>query len=440
MPANYINAIPRPQNAFQNIMAARQYADQRSGRTQDMEMKQEDRATARRTQNLQMATVPYEFLKLKSSHISQIAKNIAYLPTEQRIEKYAHMVNTVAPMPITQDPQMGPLGVADSSQFIPVDDFAKMSDADQMKYLKVVSMTAGELAQLKVDDAKSLNEEKQIKLKAKLEIEKLGIGHKNRLEEIRTGGEEARKTAAVRNKFGTAPTDEMVETLSKQVIDGRLDPQMISKRGGLQQAVFNRVEQLAPGFNLVGANANARYATNPSNLQSRGLAQGVEPLYEQLEAAGQKLDNSNLQAVNKVGNWLKEKTGDPDIVAFNNLRDDVVAETERVLLGTGVLSDSKYQRALHNLNSAQSWPQMKSAIQQLRNVVSARLEALDLRPFPNVNPAAPQERMPGSAGGGNPFDSGRTTPAPPQAVEHLKRNPQLRDAFLQKYGYLPEGF
>ena len=51
-------------------------------------------------------------------------------------------------------------------------------------------------------------------------------------------------------------------------------------------------------------------------------------------------------------------------------------------MGSGVLSDSKYLRALHNLNSAQSPEQMGAAIQQMMLVVQKRDEALRTAPYP----------------------------------------------------------
>jgi len=185
-----------------------------------------------------------------------------------------------------------------------------------------------------------------------------------------------------------------VGTLAQQVAEGRLDPNTISKRGGLQQAVFAEVEKIAPGFNFTGATANAKFSQNSGNLQTRALIQGVDTLYEKLLETGKELGNSSLPGVNKIVNWAKEQSGDPKIVAFNNLRDDVVAESERVLLGSGVLSDSKYLRAVKNVNSAQSYPQLQAAVEQLKLTVSARLEALDKKPFPNANPNQAQATPP----------------------------------------------
>jgi len=92
---------------------------------------------------------------------------------------------------------------------------------------------------------------------------------------------------------------------------------------------------------------------------------------------------------NKGINAWRLQTGDEKVVAFNNLRDDIIAETERVLMGSGVLSDSKYMRALHNLNTAQSPEQMGAAIQQMVLVVKTRDEALREQPYPQQTSEVP---------------------------------------------------
>lgn len=186
---------------------------------------------------------------------------------------------------------------------------------------------------------------------------------------------------ALTAKRGSTVINSQAQNLAKQVVEGRLDPNKISKRGGLQQTVFSLIEELYPGTNLVELEANARFKNTAANLQSRALINGVQPLYDSLLAAGETLHNTKYPLINKAVNFAKEQTGDPDVVAFNNLRDDVIAETERILLGSGVLSDTKYIRALKNVNTAQSYPQLKAAIAQLELVVETRLEALDKQPF-----------------------------------------------------------
>ena len=190
------------------------------------------------------------------------------------------------------------------------------------------------------------------------------------------------------NDATDADIQAQADNLAIQVVQGRLDPNTISKRGGLQQTVYSTIEENYPGTNLAQLSANVKFWSNASNLQSRGLIGGVQPLFDSLLETGKELDNTSIKVLNRVVNFAKEQTGDPGIVAFNNLRDDVIAESERILMGSGVLSDTKYIRALGNVNSAQSYKQLEAAIAQLENVIRARLHALDEAPFQEASPSA----------------------------------------------------
>jgi len=175
---------------------------------------------------------------------------------------------------------------------------------------------------------------------------------------------------------------ELERTLAERIIDGKLDFNKLSRRDGQKGRVAAWIAKIDPDFNLIDAEANIKYKTDSANLRSISLIEGIQPLYENLIAKADTLNNTRLQAYNKAINFAKIQTGDEELVAFNNLRDDVIAETERVLLGTGVLSDSKYMRALGNLNTAQSPPQMKAAIDQMMLVVQKREDALRTQPYP----------------------------------------------------------
>jgi len=184
------------------------------------------------------------------------------------------------------------------------------------------------------------------------------------------------------NQLLTGGNPELETILAQRIIDGKLDYNKLSRRGKQKGRVAAIIAQLDPGFDLIKADANIKYKTDSSNLRSIALINGVQPLYTKLIKKANSLNNSNIKLTNKAINFAKLQTGDPKLVAFNNLRDDVIAETERILLGTGVLSDSKYMRALDNLNSAQSPKQMEAAIAQMQFVVEKREQALKEEPYP----------------------------------------------------------
>jgi len=179
--------------------------------------------------------------------------------------------------------------------------------------------------------------------------------------------------------------------LAQRIVDGKLDFNKLSRRGGQKGRIAGLIAQIAPDFSLIDAEANIKYKTDSANLRTIALIAGIDPLFEELKGKAAALNNGMIPIFNKGINAWRLQTGDAKVVAFNNLRDDIIAETERVLMGSGVLSDSKYMRALHNLNTAQSPEQMGAAIQQMVLVVKKRDEALRREPYPQKTSAMSDE-------------------------------------------------
>ena len=179
-----------------------------------------------------------------------------------------------------------------------------------------------------------------------------------------------------------APAPDQIETLAQGIVDGTIDPNAISKRGNLQGSVWARVKEKTPDYNFVEAAAKAKYAQSNAAMNTTTLLSSVDDLFGELRKAGKALNNSSIPAWNKTVNKVGEYIGNPELVAFNNLRDDVIAELERGLLGTGVLSDSKYNRAIKNMNSAQNPKELEKAIENTKLVINARLRSISAGPYP----------------------------------------------------------
>lgn len=187
-----------------------------------------------------------------------------------------------------------------------------------------------------------------------------------------------RKTDAETNKKNLSLTiNELSEdeqaSLANAIQNG-FDPYKVNSRNAKIIAHLDRDTGGQVKWNTAAANAIYERAIGTQNTQS--IMTTIDPLLDNLKIKGKELRNTRLPFLNKGINAAKEASGDPEIVAFNNARDDAIAELERGLLGTGVLSDNKYQRALKNVNSAQSYPQLEAAVEQMKIVISSRLEAI----------------------------------------------------------------
>jgi hypothetical protein len=177
------------------------------------------------------------------------------------------------------------------------------------------------------------------------------------------------------NAYNLSP--EQLDALNR-AYDHGLDPYKVNSRTA---RIYADSELRHPGRMWNEAAAQAAFQRSNQTTQSQALLNSIDPLYDELLVAGKRLKNTKWPLVNRPMNWLKEMTGNEDVVAFNNLRDDTVAEIERGLLGTGVLSDSKYLRAVKNINSAQTFGQLEHAVKNTKIVIKARLEALAKGPW-----------------------------------------------------------
>jgi hypothetical protein len=131
--------------------------------------------------------------------------------------------------------------------------------------------------------------------------------------------------------------------------------------------------------------AAVKFQSMSGTLQNKAILTTVDPLLDALTTAGKALGNSQIPGWNYLKNTFAEATGKPEIVAFRNLRDDTIAEVERGLLNTGVLSDTKYIRAAKNVADAQSIPQLNAAVSNMRIVIHARLDSIAKMSMPPSN-------------------------------------------------------
>lgn len=190
-------------------------------------------------------------------------------------------------------------------------------------------------------------------------------------------------------------TQEDIDSLADKVIRGELAPSDLGKRGGIQVALASAVERKSPGFSLIDAEANSKYRRMSQTLQSIGLSVAVVPLFSELRERAIDLNNTNIPLWNKIKNATQEQLGRPEIVEFNQLRDDLVSESQRLMTGASVSSQARYDRAVENLKSSLNYKQLNASLSALEDVIAANLEARRTKPFePAKGPEVVVEDLP----------------------------------------------
>jgi hypothetical protein len=233
---NYVNQLIDPVRSQQQATNALAGANQaRLGEDRNALIAQQQGRLDEQWE-LQKAMAPAEFSKLKHSHVSRYAKNIASLPFNQRVAKYNELVNKIAPAPITEHEELGPLGSIDPGEFLPPEEFAKLNPKQQAQYLNSLAYSADAISKLNLADKKHANAIAEIKERHKNDLAKIGIEKKAdievdkaktagdiEVEKVRTAGdiakekEKGRQDRLTKAEQGTEKTQKRLDTYQKEI-------------------------------------------------------------------------------------------------------------------------------------------------------------------------------------------------------------------------------
>jgi len=173
-----------------------------------------------------------------------------------------------------------------------------------------------------------------------------------------------------------SPSDDQVEVLAQMLASGEVAPSQLSKRSGLQQAVFTRAKQINPNLNLQTQEINYKGKSSMQAITAGQLVNATRPLITSLKASYDRLNMGNTQPLNAAKAYALEKLGNKDIAAFNMYKTKLVEESERLLQGAGAMADERVQRNLALLKSSLSPRQMEGAISALDEILATRHRAV----------------------------------------------------------------
>lgn len=194
-------------------------------------------------------------------------------------------------------------------------------------------------------------------------------------------------------------TTEEADTVAKKIAKGEAFPADISYMAGAFGDVgnLNRAKiakamiRVAPDFNWRNADILKKYLENPQVFMGIVNVNAVRPRVEALREKFKDIKNLDVMPVNEAKNAIKRMFGDPGIADFDSTRTQVVFELQRALTGIGMMSDSRVQQELKNLDRSYSPGQMNKSIDAINEILDTRLGALYQGPIPG-KPAIPGDK------------------------------------------------
>ena len=182
----------------------------------------------------------------------------------------------------------------------------------------------------------------------------------------------------------------------------------------------------------------------------------IAPFERMLKSNGQiaidlskKLIQSNSAFANKSLNWLKQNVGDnPDTAEFLAQNHFVQTEAARVLNNprlVGQLTDTAKREMQDIVRGEAPLNSYERVIRRIQNDGERRVaemgKQLDILQTPpgEKRKAAEETAQRAAASPANMGAAPAPKTAPQGAIDLLKQNPQFKEQFRKKYGYVPEG-
>lgn len=235
---------------------------------------------------LEMMKVPVQFAQMKLTHLSKMAGEISTLPQNARAQRYNQMVNEVAPSPVGTHGKLGPLGVISPTEFMPVDEFVKLSDEQQTAYLDTISMSSDQIAKVNVEDRKAQNK-----------IDSIFAEADKRMQQIKASGQEERKTEDLKQR-------------------NRLDLEMTKQKGRSDTSAKenqDRIDRYRKEISNLAA-VRERIRKGDSMYQISQQMQALDPNMKLDIPANASVEEA-IKKVDEYESWLRKrlkKMGDTD--------------------------------------------------------------------------------------------------------------------------------
>jgi len=206
-----------------------------------------------------------------------------------------------------------------------------------------------------------------------------------------------------------------------------------ARNAAMKSQFMNRLAQRAAELGMTGAEVSARVAEfRGTKARERTLgirsaqiemavteAQNLAPLALSASNAVNRTNYPNLNSIILAG---EQKTGDENVVRLGIATNSLINVYARAVSPTGAPTVDDKQHARELLSGAWSKGQYQAGIDQLMKEMHAARKS----------PGQVREELRGAI----TLTTIRQE-APAAAIEHLKTDPELKDAFKAKYGYLP---
>jgi hypothetical protein len=172
----------------------------------------------------------------------------------------------------------------------------------------------------------------------------------------------------------------VLNNIAEAVYQGKATPTQIANlRTANGQKVVAILATNHPDFDLSLApqrNALRReYTSGTANKNLTSLNTVIGHL-DTLENAAENLDNSKLRKYNSVANYVKNETGQPEVMKFNAARNAVSNELGRVFTGVGQVTETEKQAFREDLNAANSPEQIHQVAETYIDLIKSRTDAI----------------------------------------------------------------
>lgn len=178
--------------------------------------------------------------------------------------------------------------------------------------------------------------------------------------------------------------------LAQQLVDGTLDPSQLSKRTTNYNAVLSEANKLSlaqtgKAFNIAQASIDFKFANQPNTqntlnyLVSLTGGPGTTGNLNELINISNSINRTNFPALNKISNWTKLQTGNPQMAAYYAVATEVADQVAKILQGGGTgsgTSDAKLKQAADLFQSDFSKNQLIAVVNALKPLLNNRAKSM----------------------------------------------------------------